>query len=155
MAKGVPGSSSTPHGIAHAAYMRKWRAKNKKRARESSRAGNKKYSALHPEKRTLECARYNDKLRQAIIEAFGGQCVQCGFSDPRALQLDHINGDGRRLNDWRKGNRPHWDLRARYTFIVTHPEEAHRTLQLLCANCNWIKRVEKKEYRRPRSRREE
>jgi hypothetical protein len=128
--------------------MRSWRASNPQRARKISRAANKKYSALHPEKRTAECKRYNDKMRQAIIEAFGGQCVQCGFSDPRALQLDHINGDGHLLFDSDRRCRPKWDLRARYTFIMDHPEEARRTLQLLCENCNWIKRVENREYRK-------
>lgn len=132
--------------------MRQWRATDRERAGRISRAANKKYTFLHPEKRTAEMKRYNDKMREAIIEFFGSHCMQCGFGDHRALQLDHINGDGHVLNDWRRGCRPKWDLRTRYTFIMEHPDEARQTLQLLCANCNWIKRVEQREYRKPKAR---
>jgi len=33
-------------------------------------------------------------------------------------------------------------------WIVKNPEEARKKYQLLCANCNYIKALEEKEYRR-------
>src|SRR5438094_515100 len=37
---------------------------------------------------------YRAKLRDDFLLVFGGKCVRCGFSDKRALQIDHVNGDG-------------------------------------------------------------
>jgi hypothetical protein len=34
-----------------------------------------------------------------------------------------------------------------YTEILNDPEAARKKYQLYCANCNWIKRAEKKEMR--------
>src|SRR3990170_8952832 len=32
--------------------------------------------------------------RKKLIELLGGKCIRCGFSDIRALQIDHITGHG-------------------------------------------------------------
>ena len=34
------------------------------------------------------------EIRKECLEKMGGKCSQCGFSDYRALQVDHINNDG-------------------------------------------------------------
>jgi hypothetical protein len=122
----------------HAAYMRAWRAGNRDRAREISRNGSLKYRDAHPEKLRASQAKHRDKIRLEIFAFFGGECVRCGFSDTRALQLDHVNGDGMRGRNWYLGKR--------YKYIKDHPDEARMRLQLLCANCNWIKRVDNGEY---------
>lgn len=74
------------------------------------------------------------KIKLALIEELGGRCVECGFDDIRALDIDHIDPKkktthrtgytwGRRIKDWlaNKGN-----------------------LRLLCANCRrihtWVQR---------------
>jgi len=57
--------------------------------------------------------KYGHNSRQKVVDSLGGVCVRCGFSDIRALQIDHIKNK----------------------------------YQLLCANCNWIKRYEDKEKR--------
>ena len=80
-----------------------------------------------------------DKTRLKLLGILGGKCVHCGFSDFRALQFDHINSDG-----------PASKKRFRTTtvmiyYYLKHIEEARLTLQVLCANCNWIKRYELKE----------
>lgn len=81
------------------------------------------------------------EARLSIISFFGGKCVRCPFTDERALQLDHINGDGY------KDKRSHW-AKTWYVLklIKQNPEKARKKFQLLCANCNWIKRVENHEY---------
>lgn len=73
------------------------------------------------------------KLRLAAIDLLGGKCCQCGFSDLRALQFDHVNGGG--SQDRKTGNVSHIALD-----VIKHFEEETNKYQLLCANCNWIKR---------------
>jgi hypothetical protein len=70
------------------------------------------------------------RLRNAVIEFLGGKCIQCGFSDKRALQIDHINGDG--FKDRKK--------RSQYKFYNDIIIGNSNDVQLLCANCNWIKK---------------
>jgi 5-methylcytosine-specific restriction endonuclease McrA len=140
-------------------YMRKWRRKNaasvNARRREKYHANPEKYRARSKEasKKLLSTEegraryqtyyqRYRDRIFQELVDFFGGKCVHCGFEDGRALQLDHINGDGAKDR-----NRPGgFCLSARYKAVMQNPEWARKTLQLLCANCNCIKRAENREY---------
>ena len=80
-------------------------------------------------------------LRIDVLLALGGVCARCGFDDIRALQVDHINGGGNRD---RRENGGHKNI---YNEIVRGGVEGY---QLLCANCNWIKRDENNELPRPR-----
>lgn len=77
------------------------------------------------------------KRRLKLIEVLGGKCVHCSFTDWRALQVDHPYGYG--LQD-RKRFKNSYQF---FNYVLKFPEE----YQLLCANCNWIKRYENKEYR--------
>lgn len=76
-------------------------------------------------------------LRDAVLNHYGYECQLCGFSDERALQIDHINNDGaadrRRLTGGNRGG-----SEAVYYYLRDHgwPEG----YQTLCANCNAIKR---------------
>lgn len=83
---------------------------------------------------------YQKNIRYQLFDVLGHTCVKCGFVDKRALQIDHINGGG--MEDRKnKGS-----ATAMYKYYVEHPELAKERLQVLCANCNWIKRSEWKEY---------
>ena len=85
---------------------------------------------------------YERKLRKSSIEALGGKCVLCGFSDARALQIDHIDGGGSKERVGKKFiGRFH--LHVLRSFL-----SKENKYQLLCANCNWIKRAEKGETRK-------
>ena len=33
-------------------------------------------------------------LRMEVLGLYGGVCARCGFSDERALQIDHVQGGG-------------------------------------------------------------
>jgi hypothetical protein len=71
----------------------------------------------------------------------GPRCSHCGYDkDIRALQIDHVNGDG---HAYRKANKTMNGV-AFYKFVV---ETKGKGLQVLCANCNTIKKFECKEYR--------
>lgn len=85
-------------------------------------------------------ARHQRKLE--VIKKLGGKCVRCGFSDIRALQIDHINGNGRKeLMSFKS----HRDALIR-NILQLSANEMNTKYQLLCANCNWIKRFENNEH---------
>jgi hypothetical protein len=86
------------------------------------------------------------KLKGEVLGHYCAQgiaCRQCGFSDIRALTLDHVNGGGsehkREINVI--GSRfYHWIKQNGF------PEG----YQVLCMNCQFIKRLEKGECKRNR-----
>ena len=98
------------------------------------------YYARNREKRKIETRDYFRNVRLVALEALGGKCVKCGFDDYRALQIDHVGGGGSRE---RKAV-----TRSYYTMIVESILKDEGKYQLLCANCNWIKRVENSEIRK-------
>jgi hypothetical protein len=63
------------------------------------------------------------------------------MTDPRALQIDHVHGggSGKRTREHRGPNETY------YNHILKEIKAGSRDYQLLCANCNWIKRYENKE----------
>ena len=90
-----------------------------------------KFSALPGfSQNQIRCKYYRDK----VFEKLGDQCNQCGFSDKRALQLDHVNGGGTKE-------------RKKKSFMLYKLaiEDINNNYQILCANCNWIKRYERQE----------
>jgi hypothetical protein len=83
------------------------------------------------------CRQTTERAKLATFAHLGGVCCRCGFADPRALQIDHVAGDGqgdRRLK------------RSRIAWYRAVREDAAGRFQLLCANCNWIKRWENGEH---------
>lgn len=125
-----------------AAYMRGWRANNRERAREISREGSAKYSASNPATRRKSAREYNQRRRVETIEFYGGKCVRCGFADVRALHIDHIHGGGKQERD--AGRHGLFEL---WKITRSDPVMARETFQLLCANCNSIKRHEEYEFK--------
>lgn len=96
----------------------------------------KRFYDNHKEQRRAETRNYNLRLRRAVFELLGGKCSNCGYEDWRALQIDHINGGGCK------------DRIKRGFYIKKVMSEilaGEQKYQLLCANCNWVKRYEKHE----------
>ena len=85
------------------------------------------------------------KLRVEIVSLLGGKCVRCGFEDIRALQIDHVNG-GANKEVMKKYGKPYSNCH-RYVLIRDAILLGSKEYQLLCANCNWIKRFENKEIK--------
>jgi hypothetical protein len=84
--------------------------------------------------------RQNLELKVECFEKLGGCCVRCGYDiDQRALQIDHVHGGGtqerRRLKS----------TAALYRKVLADTEGNY---QLLCANCNQIKKHEQQEWGR-------
>ena len=77
------------------------------------------------------------RWKSRVYDLLGNKCCHCGFSDIRALQIDHINGGG--SNKERNRNSSY------YKKVAKSIEKNEKEFQILCANCNWIKRWEKGE----------
>jgi hypothetical protein len=106
------------NGKCNPIYNREYYLKNKEKLRELHR------------KRLMDA-------RIEVINLLGGKCVICGFSDIRALQIDHINGGGcKERNEFRE---------QYYIKIKKKILAGSKEYQLLCANHNWIKRYERGE----------
>ena len=76
---------------------------------------------------------YLTRLREAVFAKLGNLCARCGFADPRALQIDHVFGQGtaERIGRKRGGK----DV-GHYLEILADTTGRY---QVLCANCNMIK----------------
>ena len=83
---------------------------------------------------------YDHNLRTSVLRLLGGECKRCGMTDVRVLQIDHINGNGykERIEQNYDGGNTHYY----YKHILEVNGDGY---QLLCANCNWIKRYEQHE----------
>lgn len=71
-------------------------------------------------------------LKKEIYDILGHEYVECGFKDERALQVDHIFGGGVAHG----GNKSSLD----YWREILKDPNIKTKYQILCANCNWIKR---------------
>lgn len=112
--------------------------------KEIYRKSNKKYYSRNKDKLVTTRKNRRQEWRMELLALFGNKCNRCGFSDRRALQIDHINGGGTKEN-----RSMHGTQRSRY-FLIQAEEDIETFLskyQLLCANCNWIKRYENNEVR--------
>ena len=116
-------------------YNTTWQ--NSEAGKEYKRA----WYAAHKEQRLKEQRIANQNARLAVLNKLGGKCAVCGWSDWRALQLDHIKGGGHQERILRKGNS--WSP-ASYRRMLLDPE-LHLHFQVLCANHNWIKKYENNE----------
>jgi len=97
------------------------------------------YLALNPSKSS-------SGIRKKAVEVLGGKCVRCGFTDIRALQIDHVNGGGQ------KEHRSIGSMAVYRKIIQKHSMgENIKDYQVLCANCNWIKRWENGETKKRKS----
>lgn len=70
--------------------------------------------------------------RNALFDILGHECSRCGFADKRALQVDHINGDGAE----------HRRRETNAAGLLRSVKARPHLFQILCANCNWIKKSE-------------
>lgn len=75
------------------------------------------------------------KLKKDVFSHYGGyKCAVCGETDPRKLEVDHINNDGNKHRAKNSGAAKkiiHWLKRNDY------PEG----FQILCHWCNYIKYI--------------
>lgn len=100
--------------------------------RRAQVAATKRWERRHPE-RKRQCRRaWYHKLKAKVFDKLGRACVECGYSDERALQVDHVHGGGTMERE----------SMSRDTYLQRVLAAPPGKYQVLCANCNWIKRVE-------------
>ena len=129
-----PEYDKNPHRVA---LKKALREKNIVKMREYERFQAKK----HIKRRLKYAKERRDKLRDNIHLALGGKCVRCGFDDYRALQIDHMRGRCASDKSLMAKSRCGY-----YKKVLDLINGGFLKYQLLCANCNWIKRAENKEY---------
>jgi hypothetical protein len=111
---------------------------------------NHDYYLRHREERLRGNSERNKKMirkrRQIIIQLLGGKCsnpynLNHGdfLNDTRCLQIDHVNGGGVREL------REHKNRYSFYGMVIRKIKVGSKDYQLLCSNCNWIKRYINKE----------
>lgn len=115
----------------------RFKRQNSREQWEKEYARTRKWLAKHPDYARNKMRQY----RLRIIEHFGARCAQCGFADERALQIDHIDGAGTAMRKFFKNQQA-----AYYTAIWRQIQKGSDQYQVLCANCNTIKRSERREY---------
>ena len=106
---------------------------------------NKEYAKQYSKRRyyrdiddsRAKARQYNLNLKLSLFSLLGNKCVRCGLKDHRVLQIEHINGGGG--IDKKKITRNY------YLVVTERVVSGENKYQLLCANCNWIKRYENDE----------
>ncbi len=117
----------------------------------------KQYSTLHHEGKLKSALKYRSlhhreclkslhksmaKLKLEVFSHYSeGKpvCNSCGFDDLRALSIDHINGDGAK-------HRKSMGLKAGFqTYYWLKRQGYPIGFQVLCMNCQFIKRAENEE----------
>lgn len=115
---------------------KRWREKHPDRAKASV----KNWQDRNRETVRKWCRDFSEKIRLECFALFGSVCCRCDFSDTRALQLDHINGAEEPAGHKMRG--------GRYLYLaLIKGERELEDFQLLCANCNSIKRFENGEHK--------
>jgi 5-methylcytosine-specific restriction endonuclease McrA len=81
-----------------------------------------------------------ERIRENILTLFGRKCTRCGYDrDVRALQVDHIYRTTAPRNSTARSGYGLYIRILNGTFPVSD-------FQLLCANCNWLKKLDNKEH---------
>lgn len=95
----------------------------------------------YPERRLQSKEKTQQKLRVKVFTHYGHgklACILCGFSDMRALTIDHINNNG--AEERRKTTQHAGIVFYRWLQKSKFPEG----YQTLCMNCQFIKNRERR-----------
>lgn len=95
------------------------------------------FSKIQKKNRARSSQTWQQKRREKILTLLGNKCVKCGFLDKRVLQVDHIKGVGRKELKTFKNT---------YQFYKHVLKVGKLKYQLLCSNCNWVKKFENQEH---------
>jgi hypothetical protein len=118
-----------------------WRRRYRLVNGEHIRSYARKYYAEHPDKPgTTQCV-YRAKVRELVFAHYGKTCARCGYADERALSIDHIDGGG-------NAHRKTYKIGGSSFYVWLVKNNFPEGFQVLCMNCQFIKRHEKNEVRK-------
>ena len=92
---------------------------------------------LHTVSQKENVKRYHWQTRKRAILKLGGKCMNCGETNLRVLQLNHING----------GGTPERKRRNSYQISMDVLKEKRTDIDVRCANCNIIYEYERGRYK--------
>lgn len=130
-------------------HVRKYKQEYHKNKTEEQKAAKVQYDleyhAKHREKYLQRCREYRAEWQRKALERLGDRCSspECSWINPdgtrgcvdrRCIQIDHIAGNGSK------------EVKAHAGYYRKVFEDTTGAYQLLCANCNWIKRFVNKEH---------
>ena len=119
-------------------YSRNYYQVNKERMLKR----NNEYNRTHKVEKAGQHQKRALALKTKVLVHYGGgrlACVRCGFSNIKALTIDHINGGGmeHRLLIGGSGGLRMYKWLEKNNYPIGY--------QTLCSNCNMIKELENKE----------
>lgn len=115
-----------------------WRNVEKVRERKAEQMRQRR--ATYADKFRAQGLTYRQATRRRLFEMYGAVCFLCGFDDPRALTLDHIDGTG---------NAERRELGERGVYRKALTEHAPHVYRTLCMNCQFIESASRSK-RQPR-----
>lgn len=99
------------------------------------------YRRLHEGCRKAEAKRHRNRMKRTVFAAYSPTltCENCGFADLRALTIDHVRGDG-----WKFRHEHHRSGLSMWVWLKLNNYPPG--FQVLCMNCQFIKREENGEH---------
>lgn len=82
---------------------------------------------------------YTRRLRERVITKLGGKCVKCGCNEFDALEINHINGGGRK-------EKKKWDCSKSFWLAILKGTRKTDDLEVRCRLCNsyhYLKEIKK------------
>jgi len=100
-----------------------------------------RWRKANPEKNKLVQTKCRKKIKDEVLRHYSPNltCARCGFSDLRALTIDHCNGGGNRQREQLK-------RRGVSFYMWLRRNKYPSGYQILCMNCQFIKKSEGNEY---------
>jgi hypothetical protein len=93
--------------------------------------------------------RFRDRVKEEVLLHYGNgkiECNYCGYDNIDALCLDHINNDG--AEQRKKMKISGRGTQGSNTYEVLRRLNYPDGIQILCANCNLIKEIQRKREKR-------
>lgn len=116
-----------PRDEQHRQRQHEWYLRNKDLVRVRSKAT---YNKLSPEERRAHTNENRRKLRKKVVDLLGGKCVNCGCTTYEVLEINHINGAGKKRE------------RGSLLRNILAGKRDTSDLEITCSMCNtlhWVK----------------
>jgi exonuclease VII large subunit len=125
----------------HKEELRKYHKEHYRANKDKYRKQSKEYIEAHRDGYKKLRSSSHNKLKLECLKHYGNgklACVRCGYSDIRALSIDHTKGGGSKHIKLIKSGLYRWLKKNNFP----------KDYQTLCMNCQLIKKFENHEFRR-------